>query len=345
MKKICIATLSSRDRVKFLKITIESFVERTILNEKIDWYIFSNGSSEITVSYIKELVLNQPYEKINFIASFSEENLGLGRGVNFLNNLIKDKYEYVYFLEDDWITLSFDLSGKDENWFNTTIDFLDENKNVTYVILRRYSSEMEMRCYSYAQIIDGIKETKNYKNCIYAKSKSAYVNNPHIRRDKIFWDDGIFPHFEPENETKDNRINWCQSEIDANRRASGCGLETWYMLLGPIQHIEDIENRDLDSTIRKGCGLYGEIPGQRNSCKYGFIFHLGRWCGSCIKEEDITKISTHENRFIKMLEINRNIHINKTISEEEGQKSLEKIMYDFGTPTIDGWKELVKNDI
>jgi glycosyltransferase involved in cell wall biosynthesis len=367
MKKVCITTLTSRDRLGLLKVTVDSFVARTTLlpNETLDWYILSNGSSERVNAYLKELE-EQPHPGINFIVEYSEVNLGVGVGLMRLYNKAKDNYEYVYCLEDDWLVLPYELSGKDSNWLVASIEMLDNNPHISQVLLRRYSSEMEMRQFdlqSITQSLNTIGEFKvlsvtdvnslAHKEYVFGKMHSTYTNNPHIRRDKTFWDMGVLPLPYYENETKENS-NWGQAEIAADQQVRSKNLETWTMINPPVQHTEHVEGRTVEQNginmIRRddrftGCGLYNEREDQVGGCKYGFTEHLKRYCATCDKNTNITGLNAHEHRFIDILRYTHGMYNEKNVTQEEGWEKVEELMGKVAVPAFTNWKELLEEGV
>ena len=156
--KFCIATLTHNDtnRDVYLRKTVESFIDNTEFDNMFDWYIHCNGQYDLMDDVIKEMT-SKYWDKINFYYSSSPDNMGVGVGINYLNSLIRD-YEYVLFLEGDWICLPGEISGHND-WLRDCLNYLDKNKNISQVLLRRYISDLDDRQYGYGYWIreDNIK--------------------------------------------------------------------------------------------------------------------------------------------------------------------------------------------
>lgn len=148
--------------------------------------------------------------------------------------------------------------------------------------------------------------TIDFNNIKYRFINNAnYTNNPQIRRNKRFYDIGIFPLPEYNNETKGSD-NWGKAEID--RMSLGAEkLTTYYLNLGIMGHHEYIERvipnyqankltSDLDiSSFTNYCKF-------NSLCKYGFITNNinTEFCDVCNNSIINEPIQTHDDRFIKL---------------------------------------------
>ena len=305
--KFCIATLThdALNRDKFLKQTIESFINHTSI-PSIDWYIAINGSNQSWVELSEEL--KQQYPQINFTFLFNEQNLGPGGGINSVNKLV-EHYEYVFFLEADWLCLPKSISNIDKNWFNTCIQYLDSNQNIDQILLRRYLHDVDDRQFGYNYWFSndggfGIKQNNILNNIKFIDLiKKEYTNNPVIRRNKRFYDVGIFPLNEYNDEIKGNP-NWGMAEIEAEPK--GYNLGSTYMSFGNFVHCDDWPfETDWDKTLENitGCG----------DCKYGYLLPKKYFCALCDKKYDITTLIDHNKLYEHLYD---NIY-EKNLTEEE----------------------------
>lgn len=304
--KFCISTLTHNDihRDVYLKKTIDSFIKNTDFIGPIDWYIHCNGKNELINEVIKECI-EKYHDLINFKYTYSENNMGVGVGINYLNNLIKD-YEYVLFLEGDWICLPSEVSGHID-WLNDCLNYLDNNKHISQVLLRRYISDLDDRQYGFGY---WIKES-NVKNIIQLKNqyieliKKEYTNNPHLRRNKDFFDYGIYPLKEFYNEDgspaeiKGNRL-WGQAEINAEPR--GYEINSSYLTFGNMVHCEHWNYYEKYEELYNEVSTCKKYTNTGNTgCKYGYFFPNNKFCEVCDHSKNFTNLENHEQEYEKNL--------------------------------------------
>jgi len=300
--KFCIATLTHNDfnRDVYLKKTVESFVDNTEFDGIIDWYIHCNGHYNLIDDVVKEMI-EKYLSKINFHYTSSPDNMGVGVGINYLNSLVRD-YEYVLFLEGDWICLPNKVSGH-KDWFNDCINFLDINKNISQVLLRRYISDYDDRQYGYGYWIreDNIKNISKLKNKYIHLNKKEYTNNPHIRRNKDFYNSGILPlneFFDEDglpNELKGKPM-WGQAEIEAESK--GYEIESCYLAFGNMVHCESWNYYDKYNSFCSDietCRKYFETG--CSGCKYGYFFPAKKFCEICNHSKNFTDLERHEQEY------------------------------------------------
>jgi len=83
--------------------------------------------------------------------------------------------EYVIHLEDDWF-----LVGK-KNWLTTCIKFMDDNKDVSTIALRKYGSEKEKYDYGWTRTIPYVchehKDNFDYQNKLGVKKVVMHNND------------------------------------------------------------------------------------------------------------------------------------------------------------------------
>tara|TARA_B100000287_G_scaffold199295_3_gene188308 strand:- start:2312 stop:3349 length:1038 start_codon:yes stop_codon:yes gene_type:complete len=301
MNRFCINTLThgSKNRVQLLNKTIDLFVEHTDF-EDLHWFIYINGSDGQFDGIESELI--RKYPDITWSITHSNVNSGVGAGINKLNEQSKD-YEYTLFLEGDWFTVPEKLSHIGKNWLNTCIELLDES-DASQIFLRKYIDDLDDRMYGYGYWImeENVinSTTKNDIEFLILKEKE-YSNNPHIRKNKDFYDLGIFPLNEfydsdgNPTEIKGNE-DWGQAEI----KAEGLGkqLNTMYIKFGKFIHGDGYDREINDIDIR-GCG----------QCKYGLMEPTRWWCSACIDDNDYSQFVEQQWYYERVLA--------KTISENE----------------------------
>lgn len=306
MKKVCIATLThpAENREIFLDATVRSFVEATNF-EKLDWYILVNGESQL----LRDTCINLENEfknRINFYFTFSDKNLGVGAGINAVNKQTVE-YEYVYFLEGDWITLPSDISGFPKDWFNNTVEYFDSNQDIDQVLLRKYLNDLDDRQYGYGYWITkaNVSKIEQVKDMtLLHLVKKEYTNNPVFRRNKTFYDAGIFPlnEFFNENgeaeEVKGGK-SWGQAEIQAEPK--GYQLKSGYFKFGNTVHCDQwpmqLSWEEIKQKINS-CDLY-DLPSY-SKCKYGYIFlDKERMCSICDHTKDFTDLERHGQDIIR----------------------------------------------
>lgn len=315
-KKFCIQTLthSFLGRGEMLTTTVDSFLENSLFpeyilseNGKIDWYVRFNGTDEELLFQFEKLKI-----KYNDIVNWYEyrgENLGVGAGINFLNRLTKD-YEYVFFLEGDWITLPDSISGLN-NWLPAVISCLEEHKDIDVIYLRKYLSDIDDRQFGYSYWIreENIKERVELDGNTFLKLvKREYSNNPHIRRNSKFFEVGIFPleeFFDKEGkplEIKGNDL-WGQAEIKAE--PVGFLVNSSYITFGNMVHIDhfyhhynfnEIKNWESFEETTTTCGKYST---GKSGCKYGYFFPDEKFCSVCDHSKNFTHNENHLHTFIE----------------------------------------------
>ena len=291
MKKFCITTLThnASDRKRLLTETIKYFTSNTSY-ESLDWFILVNGSTENWKTLETKLI--SEYPNINFTFEHSDINLGVGAGINKLNSLTED-YEYTLFLEGDWYCVPEHLSFINSEWLNTSLEYLDSNKDISQIVLRKYLDDTDDRMYGYGYFIvkeNVIKIDKLNDVEFIRLVKREYTNNPHIRRNKDYYDNDIFPLDEfydddgTPTETSKNNPDWGQAEIKAEPK--GFNINAVYIKFGKFIH-GDGYHFELNEIVPTGCG----------NCKYGLMAPKKFWCYSCIDDGDFTQFTQHQQFF------------------------------------------------
>ena len=322
MKKINIGTLThdAPNRDKFLKLTINTFMENTNVPECISWFIYINGGYDSPVILAIREMTEKWGDKVNFHIFCEGKNMGVGYGINRLNEWLKFS-EFSLFLEGDWITLPESLSGCDKNWLVDCVNLLETNKEIDQVQLRRFQHDVDDRQFGYGHWIrpNNIKDEDD--KFIYLNQRE-YGNNPTVRRNSTHFEHGIFPlqefiddNGEPQ-ELKGNPL-WGQAEIVASRIGKE-HLGTAFLKFGNFVHCDhwkyddDFERASNDI---KGCGF------KTNSlvnCKYGYMYPSEAFCLACRKSKNYTDLEEH-NWFYEY-----NVH--KAFWSKESKETIKEIL-------------------
>jgi hypothetical protein len=142
--KLAITTLTCNNRQVLFK-TIKQFILNTSLLFTFNWYIFAQGCDTAFVDRIHNIT----HPNITFHVHTNPENLGLSKGMNRLWDTVKDDYDYVLNIEDDWIASDF----VNKNWLNASTRLLNESPDISFVFLRKYLSEKEKWQYGWTRNI------------------------------------------------------------------------------------------------------------------------------------------------------------------------------------------------
>lgn len=305
MNKFCISTLThdAEKRDIYLQYTVDTLLE-SVDNSSITWYIHCNGFNQKIIDTVDQLKIKYK-DRIEFIFTYSHQNNGVGVGINHVNKLTEN-YEYVLFIEGDWMSMPPEMSGH-KDWINSSIKYLDEHQEIDQILYRRYLNEIDHRQYGYGHWIrpDRVKGTIKTDNTFIELIGKEYTNNPHMRRNRRFYDVGIFPL----EEFYDDRGNpteikghsqWGMAEISAEKK--GTLLNSSYMFPGNMLHCdgwqwgnnwEDASKHFADCGIYEGYGI--------SKCKYGFLFKSERFCKFCDHTKDFKDLDNHNQTFERSL--------------------------------------------
>lgn len=187
--------------------TLNAFFKWTDLPSyyKPDFYIVINGQNQ-DIEDVIELFRKAYADKVNFIIHQFKENLGCSAGVNHLAHLTRH-YKYTFFLERDWI-----LSDPyNKQWLTNAVDYMESAPDVDMIYFRRQVSSLEARQY-YGNQPYITTESIKFGGIEYRKTgMHRYTNNPHLRRNFKFWEYGVLPLPNIENEIKTNP-HWGDAE-------------------------------------------------------------------------------------------------------------------------------------
>ncbi len=229
-----ITFLTHNDNESLLYV-LQHFMEYTNLEGlEVVIHILAQCCSD---SYKRALETLTQNLKNNFQLHFIEENVGISRGNNMLYNFTKE-CEFVLHLEDDW----FIHPETSKNWLKHCIEYLEINRDVSTISLRKYGSEKEKHQYGWTRTIDYTCHqhknnfnyhtklgdpiesiTKNYELYMMREIKEFLLTfNPHIRRNSDYEKVGAYPLYEFDNiekndlivsnETKTHNVSWGWSE-------------------------------------------------------------------------------------------------------------------------------------
>lgn len=293
----CIATLThpANKRDTQLELTINTFLENTNI-PYVKWFIFINGPSEELFNVCNKLRTKWKH-KVNIVPIQSNINKGVGVGINLLNNYCID-YNYTLFLEGDWITLPNKIAGFDTEWLNRLLEMMKTN-GIEQLQLRKYQNDTDNRQFGFGYWITNKNVESVEGEYVYLKERE-YTNNPHIRKNSVYYDLGIFPlkEFYDENgnptELKTS-THWGQAEILAE--SLGKQLKSAWLKNGIMVHCDHWYYDDnFDKVIGEisGCGYETKSA---ISCKYGFTFPKEEFCTFCDSTKDFRDLEEHNWRF------------------------------------------------
>lgn len=303
--KICISTLThnSPDRADSLRRTITSFMDANPDFDG-DWCMFFNSYNQDLLDATDELF--NKYSNVSWHLELSEKNLGVGAGINRLNAMTEN-FEYVLFLEGDWTTLPEKISKVKPNWINRLIDLFDQDKTLDQMVLRRYQNDTDDRQFGYSYWLkeDILLEEKTFTDLAYwVLARKEYTNNPVFRRNKRFYETGIFPlpEFFDDNgdaiEIKGNP-NWGRAEIEKEKE--GYQLKSTFLKFGIFVHDEhwpyQLRWDDYEKSQRP-CGYEDSLG---NTCRYGFVRPEQYFCGCCPKNCKITDLEKQNQYYEKVI--------------------------------------------
>lgn len=190
---IAITYLTHNDNYLLL-YNIREFICNTNLN-KCYFYILLQDCNKAFINSVKNIfnMYNvKDYQILNV------NNMGLSKANNLLAKSTEN-FEYVLHLEDDWIL--YDIHRE---WLNICVDFLENNKDVSTIALRKYGSDREKFSYGWSRTIPYrchvYKDNFNYQNKLSKKIGNfteilnyLFTFNPVIRRNKDYYNCNVYP--------------------------------------------------------------------------------------------------------------------------------------------------------
>jgi len=330
--RVAISTLVSRDRHVEMRKTVElmaaefsySQPQAQVCGDKsksgedsdartvrVPWYIFSNGSSAKVCDYLRHLERDQPHAAFEFHVQLHDVNLGCGAGINRCWEQTR-AYEFVLFLEDDWLLVPESWSGVPRDWMTRLVRTMDSNRELSCVYLRTYVDAAESAFHYHLANNERNGEpltTTAHGLPLRQVTNFNYSNNPHMRRNADF-NGRIYPlpEFLDANgcgtETKANRKLWGLAEIQAEKRMHGMTvfdlnpgifahydhwIEHWDKTVTTVE-----DDDDEDDVI--GCGRYRRGD-SRLTCKYGHAEFDPAFCLTCDHSRDLRDLRPHYRRY------------------------------------------------
>lgn len=237
MNKIfCIASLThaAEGRGRALYATYASFYKNTDWRGELVVHLYVNGQSEELSKAIDKLDVefsdNSKEKFFTFNVYESDVNLGCSSGVNVINDITKE-YEYVLFLEGDWMCQNID-----KNWLRDSLDLLINHQDIDMIYLRMFENSYKIRHHGAQWAMKG-QSLQQLNTWIFRTIlEPVYTNNPMLRRNKRFFDTGILPLPEVANETHDS-VDWGKPELDIEHAPEGV-LNAVYYRYGIFMHYD-----------------------------------------------------------------------------------------------------------
>jgi hypothetical protein len=293
-----IGTLTHDDlkRDEYLEITVNTFLENTNLPENTTWLFFHNGDSESPVVESIRKMAKKWEDKTHFMTICEDKNLGVGVGINKLNEWLKTS-KYSLFLEGDWITLPQELTNQDKDWLIRSLDLM-EKENIDQIQLRKYLNDVDDRQFGLGYWTNERNVERVEDGYVYLKERE-YTNNPHIRNNQRYFDLNIFPlqeFFDDEGNPTELKTSthWGQAEIASQNK--GNQLKSVWLKGGLMVHCDHFPYTTLDQ-IKKHITGCDYDDGSLLHCKYGFPFPRKEFCVHCDKTKPFTDLEEHNWRF------------------------------------------------
>ena len=201
---LSVLTKDCKNDEMYFNGTINSFLENTEFSQKIPIHIYHNGSYR---SPIIESISEFALKSQNALFSFrvGDSYRGTEFGVDTGNEWAGD-YKYCLFLEAEWVTIT-----ENKNWLIDSLKFMDDN-DLDQLLLYPYESDNE----NIERDDSGFAFLKEFN----------YTNKPHIRRNKTFFDNGIFPLEQYNGEPKSLKSAWVIPETMINCKVFLDRMET-----------------------------------------------------------------------------------------------------------------------
>lgn len=175
----------------YLTGTINSLLENTNFSKRIEIHVYHNGDYTSPINQTINSFVNKYSDKAMFSFRMGGQYRGVEYGIDMINEWTQN-HTYCVLLEGEWVTIP-----ENKDWLNNSLKFMEENE-VDQLLL-----------YPYEDDNDNIERDEN--GFVFLK-EFKYTNKPHIRRNKSFFDNGIFPLQEYNGETKPLKSAWLKDE-------------------------------------------------------------------------------------------------------------------------------------
>ncbi len=218
-----ITTVSYNNRDSLSKVIL-ALISTTIFPPKAVWYFVLQNCTDAFCKNIVQLCQG----KIEIILIRFAKNIGLSKSLAYAIEHTK-YFDYVLALEDDWIAM--DTHIPNQQWLLTSLQFLEERKDVSTLFLRAYRGEGEKFQYGWTRHINYIchkhKDNFNYQEKIKGSERVTYAPNvifTHIPRMLLTWNPTInrnsdfhehvypIPIFDKDTKMAGDNANWSCSE-------------------------------------------------------------------------------------------------------------------------------------
>ncbi len=235
--------------------TLHSIIKDVLVNTtfppKTVWFFVLQNCSDSFCDEIVNICRNQVEICLIRFAS----NIGLSKSMAYVIEMTK-KYTYVLNLEDDWkLVPTNNIPNK--NWLFTCLRFLDEQKDVSTIFLRGYSSEDEMKRYGLLSLIPYRCHKFPHENFNYMEKMKhsqrikfeditfteiptyLYSFNPHICRNADYHKHAYpVPVFDKDTKADGENANWSGAESLMMERIRD--LKCFWFEKGIFYHCEDM---------------------------------------------------------------------------------------------------------
>lgn len=306
MEKFCITMLlhNAPDRADALRRTFIHLAKGCLLYpEVIPVYILVNQTNsdideelEFITSRWQDVLFDFHIEKL-------PENIGCGAGINYLNDWAND-YEYTLFLECDWI-LKEDTTP---TWLDSAISFMNNYPNVDGIYFRRFRNDYEVRAFGGEDFltIESFNNTITHNGIPFRLvTYPRYTNNPVLRRNKSFYDAGIFPLPIPDAVEEKGSGFWSSAEGSVEYVPQENQMLFYYADFGYFLHQDpqmfQVSNEHYSGTTNFSVEKCIACKHGLTQCKWGFCNQENElFCDVCETPEITETYSAHDARHIKV---------------------------------------------
>ena len=265
--KLAITTITCNNRVTIFP-TVETFLDsnRTKFEGlSIDWFILLQGCNQDHIEKLDELLENysETHPMINFELLVYKKNLGLSKGNNILAEKTKN-YKYVLHIEDDWITLTKNVTGSGNHWLKSSMEFMEEHPETSTLFLVKFPNGSKHKSWNQIVHYNTFKHNDNFdylrkmreNTKIIMKDDIKYqlittflfTFNPAIRRNARYYACGVYPLLEKEDVRQGDENNWKMTQYkdiidwgwcEADAMEKTRGEITYNVASGIFGHHED----------------------------------------------------------------------------------------------------------
>lgn len=215
--KVAVATLHCNNRSAIFEV-VDTFAKETSSRD-FTWVIFSQGCEP---SHNDEIVARLESHGFRHQMIRHDENLGWSKGMNALYEiLVRDGYDYVLHLEDDWLCHH---NTNNRRWLDDICVYLHENPRVSTLFLRKYVSDEDKHMYGWTRNIfyqcfqhanpfnyqDKIQTQPkiNFRSLVLRRiPEFLYSANPTLFRLRDYMDKHVFP-FPQFDDTSHKQGEW-----------------------------------------------------------------------------------------------------------------------------------------